>query len=177
MFAVALVLGAVAVSVRSQTAPPKPAPLATKIAIIAMRDAMLATQEGQAAAAKMKATIDAEQARFQKEGTALQSADDQLRKGAATMSAEAQRKAADDLASRKKKLDRDMEDAKADAEALDNRLMQEMTEKMGQVIDAFAKKNGYTVVMDASAPVLWAAETANVTPDVIKAYDAAHPKK
>jgi len=49
--------------------------------------------------------------------------------------------------------------------------------KIGAVIDAYAKKNGYTVVMDASVPVLWAAESANITTDVIKAYDVAHPKK
>ena len=42
---------------------------------------------------------------------------------------------------------------------------------MGGVIDEFAKANGYTVVMDAAQPVLWAAEGANVTPDIIKLYD------
>jgi Skp family chaperone for outer membrane proteins len=52
-----------------------------------------------------------------------------------------------------------------------------MTAKMGAVIDQYAKQNGYTVVIDASAPLLWAAESANVTPDVIKAYDQAHPVK
>jgi Skp family chaperone for outer membrane proteins len=37
------------------------------------------------------------------------------------------------------------------------------------------KQNGYTVVMDAAQPVLWAAETANITPDIIKLYDQKHP--
>ena len=29
--------------------------------------------------------------------------------------------------------------------------------------------------MDAAQPVLWAAETANVTPDIVKLYDQKHP--
>jgi hypothetical protein len=29
--------------------------------------------------------------------------------------------------------------------------------------------------MDAAQPVLWAAEAANVTPDIIKLYDRLHP--
>jgi outer membrane protein len=175
ILSVGLVLGAVAMVMRSQTAPPKPAAMATKIAIIAMRDAMVSTLDGKAAGAQMQASLEPERARLQKEGAAIQAADDQLRKAAATMSPEAQRKAAEDLGNRKKKLDRDIEDLNANAEALDNRLMQEITGKMGAVIDGYAKKNGYTVVMDASVPVLWAAESANVTPDIIKAYDAAHP--
>jgi hypothetical protein len=31
--------------------------------------------------------------------------------------------------------------------------------------------------MDASVPVLWAADSANVTPEIVKEYDAAHPSK
>ena len=175
ILAVALVAGAVALSMRSQTAPPKPAPMAAKIAVIAMRDAMLATQEGKAAGAQMQATFQPQNAKLEKEDAAIQAAEEQLRKGAATMSADAQRKAADDLNKRKTKLQRDADDMKADAQALDDKLMQDITGKMGQVIDAYAKKNGYTVVLDASVPLLWAAESANVTAVVVKDYDAAHP--
>jgi outer membrane protein len=175
ILAVALVLGAVALTVRSQSAPPKPAALAAKIAVIGMRDAMVATLDGKAAVAKMQATIEPERAKLEKESAAIQSLEEQLRKGAATMAPDAQRKLSDQIANRKKKLQRDDQDLTDAAEALDNRLMQEITGKMGTVIDAYAKKNGYTVVMDASVPVLWAAESANVTPEVIKEYDLAHP--
>jgi len=177
LLAVGLVLGAVALTVRSQTAPPKPAALAAKIAIIGMRDAMIATEDGKAAMAKMQTTIEPEQAKLQKENAAIQALEEQGRKGATTMSPDALRKLSDEIAGRKKKLQRDEQDLNDSAQALDDRLMQEITAKMGTVIDAYAKKNGYTVVMDASVPVLWAAESANVTPEVVKAYDVAHPKK
>jgi hypothetical protein len=31
--------------------------------------------------------------------------------------------------------------------------------------------------MDASAPLLWASEGSNITPEIVKAYDALHPVK
>lgn len=176
LFAVALVLGAVALTVRSQTATPKPAAI-PKIAVIAMREAMLATQEGQVAGKAMAAKYAPQRAALEKEDAAIVALEDQLRKGAATMSAEARQKMSDDITKRKTRLQREIEDLDAEQQADDNRLSQEITGKLGEVIDKTAKANGYTVVMDASAPLLWASEGSNITPEIVKAYDALHPVK
>jgi outer membrane protein len=173
---VALILGAVGLTMRSQTPPPKAAPV-VKIAVIAMRDAMLATQEGQAAGKALQAKYAPKRAELEKEDAAIVALDEQLRKGAATMSADARQKLQDEIAHRKTKLQRDVEDLDAEQQADDNRVAQAITGKLGEVIDKSAKANGYTVVMDASAPLLWASESANITPDIIKAYDAVHPVK
>lgn len=177
LLAVALVLGAVALTVRSQTATPKPPALAAKIAVVAMRDAMLATLDGKAAIAQMQVKFEPLRTRLEKEEAAVQAEEGQLRNGAATMSPEARQRLADQIAVRKKKLERDLDDLNTDAQAEDNRLMQDVSAKMGAIVDQYAKQNGYTVVIDASAPLLWASESANVTPDIVKAYDLAHPAK
>ena len=52
-----VILGAVALSVHSQNAAPKPA-LAAKVAVVAMRDAMLNTQDGRKAMAGMQAKFE-----------------------------------------------------------------------------------------------------------------------
>ena len=177
LFAVALVLGAVALTMRSQTAQTKPAALVPKIAVIQMRQAMLATQEGQAAGKAMQAKYAPKRAALEKEDAAIVALDEQLKKGAATMSAEARQKLQDEIARRKKNLERDIQDLDDEQQAEDNRISQEITGKLGEVIDKAAKANGYTVVMDASAPLLWASEGSNITPEIIKSYDAAHPVK
>jgi outer membrane protein len=177
LLAVALVLGAVALTVRSQTATPKPPALAAKIAVVSMRDAMLATLDGKAAVAQMQVKFEPLRAKLEKEDAAIQSQENQLRNGAATMPPEPRQKLADEISLRKKKLQRDLDDLNTDAQAEDNRLMQDVSTKMGAVVDQYAKQNGYTVVIDASAPLLWASESANVTPDIVKAYDQAHPAK
>ena len=88
---------------------------------------------------------------------------------------EAQQKLNNEIAAKKKTFDRDADDLNAEVEQEDGKLMQDLTVKMGGVIDEYAKQNSYTVVMDATQPVLWAAETANITPDIVKLYDQKHP--
>jgi outer membrane protein len=169
-----VILGAVAVTIHSQTAAPKPA-LATKVAIVAMRDAMLSTQDGRKAAAAMQATFATRKTAVEKKQAELVELDDRIRKGGATMTPETRQKLSEELAAKKKVFDRDAQDLSDDAEAADGRLMQDISGKMGAIIDEFAKQNGYTVVMDAAQPVLWAAEAANITPDIVKLYDQKHP--
>jgi outer membrane protein len=170
----AVILSAVAISIHSQTAAPKPA-LAAKVAIVAMRDAMLNTQDGRKAAAAMQATFETRKTAVEKQQADLVALDDRIRKGSATLSADALQKLSAELAAKKKVFDRDAQDLTDDAQAADDQLMQSITGKMAAVIDQYAKENGYTVVMDAAQPVLWAAEAANVTPDIIKLYDQLHP--
>jgi outer membrane protein len=138
---------------------------------------MVATQEGQAAGRTMQTEFGPKRAALEKEDAAIMALDEQLKKGAATMSADARQKMSDEIGRRQRKLKADVEDLDADQQAADNRVTQEITAKLGELIDKLAKANGYTVVMDASAPLLWASEGANITPEVIKAYDAAHPVK
>jgi outer membrane protein len=169
-----LILGAVALSMHSQTAASKPV-LAAKVAVVAMRDAMLNTQDGRKAMAVMQNKFEPRRAALEKLQAELQKLDDQLRKGGATMSAEAQRKLSDEMAAKKKTFDRDAQDLNDDAEQEDAKIKDDINGKMGAVIDQYAKQNGYTVVMDAAQPVLWAADTANITPDIVKLYDQQHP--
>lgn len=169
-----LILGAVAVSIHSQTAAQKPA-LAAKVAIVAMRDAMLSTQDGRKAAAAMQTTFATRKAAIEKLQAELATIDDRLRKGGATLTPDARQKLSDEFAAKKKIFDRDAQDLNDDAQAADNQLMQDISGRMATVIDEYARQNAYTVVLDAAQPLLWAAETANVTPDIVKLYDQKHP--
>lgn len=170
----AAILGAVALSVHSQNAAPKPA-LAAKVAVVAMRDAMLNTQDGKQAMAVMQAKFDPMRTGMEKRQAELQTMAEQLRKGTAAMAHEAQQKLTNELAAKKKSFDRDADDLNAEVEQEDGKLMQDLTGKMGGVIDEYAKQNGYAVIMDAAQPVVWAAETANITSDIVKLYDSKHP--
>jgi outer membrane protein len=154
-------LGALALTtyLHSQTTAAKPA-AAVKIAVVAMRDAMLATQDGKKAGNEMQTKFGARRAA--------------LEKTAQELAAEARQKPGQDLGA-KKKYDRDLEDLNTEMEAENNRMLQEITGKFGKVLDQFARSNGYTVVIDAEQPLLWAAETANITPEIVKAYDQAYP--
>ncbi len=172
----AIVVGALTLTTfsHSQTSAPKPAAV-VKIAIVAMRDAMLATKEGQKAGKELQANFEPKRVALERLALELQAGSDQLRKGAATMSAAAQQQLTEDLTAKKKKYDRDAEDLNAEMQTENDRLFQEINGKFAKVLDQYARTNSYSLVMDAEQPVLWAAESVNVTPDMIKAYDQAHP--
>ena len=167
----AAVLAAAAVTVRSQNTAAKPV-LAAKVAVVAMRDAMLNTQDGRKAMTAMKSRFEPTRLDLEKRQKELQSLSEQLRRAT---TAEAQQKLNGDIAAKKKTFDRDAEDLNNEVEQEDGKLMEQISAKMAGVIDEFAKKNGYTVVLDAAEPVMWAAESANVTPDVIRLYDQKFP--
>jgi outer membrane protein len=50
-----------------------------------------------------------------------------------------------------------------------------LASKVYEVVETYAKEQGYTLVVDVSqqqSPVLWAAEATNITQPVITAYNA-----
>ena len=52
--------------------------------------------------------------------------------------------------------------------------------KMVDVLDRYARENGYSVVLDSSAqntPILYAATQIDVTQDIVRLYDSAYPIK
>src|SRR5947208_3259291 len=93
-----------------------------KIAVIDMQGSLLSTTEGKKAAEELKAKFSPKEAEFNKRSQDLAAKQDQLRKGANTMSAEAQASADREIQALTKALQRDGDDAKADFQAEENRL-------------------------------------------------------
>jgi outer membrane protein len=195
---VALVVGFAAMA-QAQTAPagqaavpqaPAPAPTAaaaapagnvalpTKIAIIAIQQAIMATKEGSAAGAAINAKFAPKKDEFDKRTHDIQALQEQVKKGSATMSDDAKEKIARDIDARTKSLQRDTQDTSADYEEEMGKVYQEMGNKMLEIIQQYSYQNGYAVVLDVSnqqTPVIWAAPSANIIADIIKLYDQAHP--
>lgn len=163
----AVVLIGAAVTVRSQN-PATRTVAASKVAVVAMREAMMSTGDGQKAVATLQAKFDPTRADLEKRQKELQALTEQLRK---STNAVEQQKLNADIAAKKKTFDRDAEDLNNEIEQQDNNLMQAISAKMGPVVDEYARKNGYTVILDAAEPLLWAADSANVTPDIIQLYN------
>jgi outer membrane protein len=191
---VVLVVGFTAIA-QAQTAPagqataPAPAPavtspapgnvaLPTKVAIIAIQQAIIATKEGSAANAALNTKYEPKKADFEKRQRDIQALQDQLKKGSATMSDDAKAKIERDIDSKTKALQRDTQDTSTDYEEEMGKVYQELGNKMLQIIEQYSYQNGYAVVLDVSnqqTPVIWAAPSANLIADIIKLYDQAHP--
>ena len=165
----ALVLG-MAAMVHAQTP--------TKVAIIHVQNAILQTKDGQKAAADLQARFAPKKADLDKKQADIAALQDTLRKGSATMSEEAKAKLMRDIDANNKSLQRDTEDAQADLDAEQGKIMQELGNKVMAVLEKYATGNGYALVLDVSnpqTPVLWASQTIDIPGDIVKLYDEANP--
>ena len=152
--------------------------LPTKVAIIAIQQAIMATKEGSASAGAVNAKYQPKRDDFDKRQKDIQALTEQVKKGSATMSEEAKDKIARDIDAKTKSLQRDTQDTSADYEEEMGKVYQELGNKMLEIIQQYSYQNGYAVVLDVSnqqTPVIWAAPSANIIADIIKLYDQAHP--
>ncbi|MGA2146045.1 MAG: OmpH family outer membrane protein [Bryobacteraceae bacterium] len=183
----ALVLGmamTAAGQAASAAAPPAPTPAATagaaptRVGIINITAAILATKDGQKAAADLKAKFDPRKAALEKRQVDIQGLQDQLRKGAATMSDEAKARMERDIATNDRTLKNDADDLNTEVDQDQQKLMQDIWGKMNPIINQYATQSGYAVILDVSnqqGGVIYGAADVNITPDIIKLYDQAHP--
>ena len=71
-----------------------------------------------------------------------------------------------------KSLQRSLEDAQGEYQNQQNELVNRIGGKLMQVLDTYAKNNGYTLILDYSqGGVLWAGQTVDVTQQVVEAYN------
>ncbi len=164
----------------AQAAAPAPsataAPLATpaKIGVIDIQAAIIQTKDGQKAMADLKTKFGPKQTELEKKQTDIQQLQQTLSKGSNAMSDEAKQKTMRDIDSKTTSLKRDTEDAQADLEQENQRMMGDLGGKMISVLNKFATDNGYAIIIDISSqqtPVLFASNTIDITRDIIALYD------
>ena len=146
-----------------------------KVGVINIQAALIGTKDGQKAAGE----LEAKRAPKVKDLEAKQNQINQLRetlnKGSNTMSAEQREKLMREIDQRTKALNRDMEDAQADFEQDQQRILNDLGQRIMSVIDKYARDNGYTLILDVSSPqtpVLYASNQIDITQEIIRLYDA-----
>ena len=152
--------------------------LPTKVAIIAIQQAILATKEGIAAGNAVNQKYAPKKDEFDRRTHEIEALKEQLKKGSATMSDEAKDRLARDIDAKTKTLQRDTQDTSTDYDEEMSKVYQELGNKMLEIIQQYSYQNGYAVVLDVSnqqTPVIWAAPSSNIIADIIKLYDEAHP--
>ncbi len=152
----------------AQSGPP------TKVGIIHIQNAIIQTKDGQKAAAEMDTKFAPKRKEFDQKQTELTTLQTQFRNGANTMSEEAKQKLTRDIDQKTKLLQRDMDDAQAELDQEQQRILQDLGQKMMVVIDKYANEHGFSLVLDVSSPqtpVLYASNTIDITRDIVELYD------
>lgn len=168
----ALLCTVFAVSCAAQVAP------GVKAAVIQAQNGILATREGNRAFGDLEARFAARKSQLDKRQSDLDALQEQLQKGTAAMSEDAQRKLARDIDRKSKALNYDLEAARTEYQEAQSDLMRELGRKFHDVAGKYAREKEIGIVVDVGnpqTPAFWWADAADITGDVVKAYDAAYP--
>jgi outer membrane protein len=167
----ALVLGATMMAQAQGTTP-------TKIGIIHVQAAILGTKEGKKAGEELNAKFGQRKSDLEKKQANIDQLKDTLQKGSATMSDDAKNKLMRQIDGETTALKRATEDAQADVEQEESKIINELGAKLYAVVEKYARENGYSMIVDVSGqqqPVWWASDSINITNEVIGLYDKAYP--
>lgn len=153
-------------------------PPATKVGVISIQGAIVGTKEGQKASRELEARVQPRQKEFDQRQSELAQLEDQFNKGGNVLSEDKHNQLLRDIDQKKKKLERDVSDAKDDLTTEQQRLLQSLGQRLMALIEKYAKENGYALVLDVSnpnTPVLYASSAIDITQDIIAQYDKATP--
>lgn len=154
------------------------APAPTKVAIVQVQDAIVSTNDGQK-------ELNALKARFTPKQNELKALNDEVEKLKKDLEMQGPKLSDEERASRvkaletkQKTLQRNYEDYQNETQQAQQDMLNRLGGKMMNVLDTYAKANGYTVVLDVSnpqTPVLYASEATNITKQLVDAYNALSP--
>jgi outer membrane protein len=170
LMASGLALNASAQAPAAAAAPAGP----TKIAVIAFQAAVAQTNEGQR-------TLGDLQRKFEPKQTQLKTLSDEIENLKKQLQAQGDKLSAAEQASRAKAIDdktkaltRQAEDARNDYQSEMGEVFNTLASKVYEVVEGYAKDQGYTMVIDVSqqqTPVLWAADSTNIGSAIVAAYN------
>ncbi len=149
----------------------------SKVGVINIQQAMLATKDGQKAAQELSARFEPKRKEIEAKNAEIAQLQEQFRKIQNTASEDQRAKLARDIDQKQKALQRDGEDAEAEFNQDRERTLGELGNRLMQVIDKYARENAYALILDVSSqqsPVLYMANNIDVTAEIIKAFDAAN---
>jgi outer membrane protein len=178
----AFVFGVSAPALRAQgAAAAAPASSAAgKIAVINVRQAIITTSEGKQASAELQSQFAARQAELENLNKQITDLRQRLAAGQATLSQDEQARLTRQGELLARQLQRKQDEYQEDVNASQGDVIDKIGRKMIDVLDRYARENGYVVIMDSSAqntPILYASNQIDVTQDIIRLYDQAYPLK
>jgi outer membrane protein len=155
------------------TAPAGP----TKIAVIQFEAVVAQTNEGQRAFAELNTKYQPKQQQIKAESDEVDTLKKDMQTAGDKLSDAERQSRLRTIDEKEKTLQRNVEDARNDFSGEMNEKFGSIAQKVAGVMTRYAQENGYTLVLDAGSqqqqqsPILWAAESTNISEAVVQAYN------
>ena len=173
----ACVFGASAL--RAQSAAPGSA-AAGKIGVINVRQAIASTAEGKQAGAELQSQFASRQNELEGLNKQINDLRQRIDSGTGKFSPEELARLQREGEVKARQIQRKQDEYQEDVNAAQADVFDRIGRKMIDVLDRYARENGYVAVLDSSAqntPILFASTNIDVTQDIVRLYDQAYPVK
>jgi len=150
------------------------------VAIINLRGAIGSTAEGKQASAELQSQFAPRSSEIDALTKQINDLQQKLQAGQGKLSQEEEARLTAEGQRLTQRLDRRRNDFQEDATAAQQDVLERIGRKMVDVLDRFARENGFSVVLDTSgqnSPILYASNQVDVTQDIIRLYDQQYPVK
>ena len=165
----------------AQAAPAAGAAGASKlVGIINLRGAIGTTAEGKQASAELQSQFAPRSAEIDGLTKQITDLQQKLQAGTGKLSQEEEARLTAEGQKLTQRLDRRRTDFQEDANTAQQEVLERIGRKMVDVLDRYARENGYSVVLDTSgqnSPILYASNQIDVTQEIVRLYDQAYPVK
>ena len=151
-----------------------------KVGVISIRQAIVATAEGKQASAELQSQFAPRQTELENLNKQINDLRQRLQAGQGKINADEEARLTKDGQRLAAQLERKQNEYQEDVNAAQGDVIDKIGRKMVDVLDRYARENGYVIVLDSSAqntPILYASNQIDVTQDIIRLYDQAYPVK
>lgn len=157
-----------------------PAPAApaggTRVGTINIEQAIFASNEGQRDFEALNKKLEPKQNDLKGKNDEIESLQKQLSTQSDKLNDEARATLVKQIEQKKKALDRDVQDAREEAQSQQNEIAQRILQKMAPIVVKYAGDNGFGMIIDTSnpwpnGPVLWYGPSVDITKTVVEAYN------
>ncbi|MGA7793900.1 MAG: OmpH family outer membrane protein [Candidatus Acidiferrales bacterium] len=152
----------------------------SRIAVINIRNAIVATAEGKQAQAQLQSQFAPKQNELQTLQKQIEDLQRRMTEGARTLSDDEKAKMQREGELLSRRLQRGNDDLNEELNAAQGEIVDGIGRKMLEVLDRYARENGYTAVLDTSAqgsPVVYGSSQSDITQDIVRLFDQAYPIK
>ena len=158
--------------------PPADGP-AMKVGVVNIQVAITSTAEGKQASAELQSQFASRQSELETLNKQITDLQNRLRAGQSTLSDEEKDRLSRQGNQLTRMLQRKQQEFQDDSNEAQQEVIARLGNKLVQVIDKFARENGFVLILDNSntqtSPVLAFSPTIDLTQEIIRLYDQTYP--
>jgi outer membrane protein len=153
---------------------------AGKIGVIDVQVAITSTAEGKQAAAELQSQFAPRQTELTNMQKQMEDVQTRLRTGQTTLSDDEKARLGREGEQLQRTYQRRSQDAQDDFNEAQREVVDRIGRRMIDVLNKYSRDNGYSIILDRSgqsSPVIFAANSTDVTQEIIRLFDQTYPAK